>query len=194
MRVTHLVGIAAAAGGGIWFYRRLAVRKDLKEMLEQSPKLQAIQVLNQAYLQIGNTTYANYTPEKLATHAIKLTNSVTAQDAYNSIIASLPSPEELEDKGILGREEQEALDAVLEAAGTSSDEIFEYVGESTGAKEAGEGAIPDWVPVIGTREKVSYWQSWFGDGYGMAKPNSSYGLCTRTNGRAVNNRFQWGTR
>jgi len=164
MKVTHFVGIGVIAGGGAWFLIRQAARKKLAGMLAQSDQLKAIAVVNKVYSAAGDFRYAKYTPVMLAARAIKVTNTISASDAYIKILNNLPHPKAIEQEGgILSEESYEAIDAASRSiTGKSLDELQNEAAEVIGTP-AGEGVIPDWMPVIGTKEKASWWSSWLGE-------------------------------
>jgi hypothetical protein len=169
MKVQYLIGIAAIAGGGAWLGIRTAERKKLTKLLAESPQLRAIGVLNQAFLAAGDTRYANYTPETLSKRAIKLTNTITAKEAYRKVLDNLPTPKELDQKeGILTEGQLDVVaDAIKATTGLTVEEAEESAADILNPDWEGnrEGVVPDWVPVVGTKEKVAYWQSWFGNPY-----------------------------
>ena len=103
MKVQYLLGIAAVAGGGVWFAVRTAERKKLEGLLAESPQLRAIGVLNEAFLAAGDARYANYTPETLSKRAIKLTNTISAEEAYRKVLDDLPTPKELDQKELFNQ-------------------------------------------------------------------------------------------
>jgi len=164
MKVTHFVGIGVIAGGGAWFLIRQAERKKLERMLVQSNQLKMIATVNKVYSATGDFRYAKYTPEMLAAKAIKVTNTISAKDAYVHILDNLPHPKEIEQQGgILSQESYEAIDAASRSiTGKGLDELQAKAAEVIGTP-AGEGILPDWLPVIGTKEKASWWSSWLGE-------------------------------
>lgn len=163
MKVTHFIGIGAVAGGGAWFLIRQAERKKLAGLLAQSDQLKAIAVVNKVYSATGDFRYAKYTAEELA-KAIKVTNTISAEDAYVEILNNLPHPKAIEQEGgILSAESYEAIDAASRAiTGKGLEELQVAAAEVIGTP-AGEGRLPDWLPVIGTKEKASWWKSWLGE-------------------------------
>jgi hypothetical protein len=169
MKVQYLIGIAAIAGGGAWLGIRTAERKKLTKLLAESPQLRAIGVLNQAFLAAGDTRYANYTPETLSKGAIKLTNTISAKEAYRKVLDNLPTPKELDQKeGILTAGQLDLVaDAIKATTGLTVEEAEEGMADILNPdwREDHEGRVPDWVPVIGTQEKADYWKSWFGNPY-----------------------------
>lgn len=164
MKITHFVGIGVIAGGGAWFLIRQAERRKLERMLAQSNQLKMIATVNQVYSMAGDNRYANYTAETLAAKAIKVTNTISAKDAYVRILDNLPHPKEIEQQGgILNQELYEAIDAASRTlTGKGLEELQNEAAEVIGTP-AGEGVIPDWMPVIGTQEKASWWTSWLGE-------------------------------
>lgn len=164
MKLTHFIGIGVIAGGGAWFLMRQAERRKLERMLAESPQLKMIGTVNKIYQLAGDQRYASYTPEILAAKAIKVTNTISARDAYVHILNNLPHPKEIEQKdAILDSSTYEALDAASRAVtGKGLEELQNEAAEVIGTP-AGEGTIPDWVPVVGTKEKASWWTSWFGE-------------------------------
>jgi hypothetical protein len=172
MKLTHLIGIGVVAGGGAWFLMRQAERRKLERMLANSPQVKAMALANKVYSIAGDKRYANYTPEALASYTVKITNTISAEDGYVQILNNLPSPEALEAKeGILDAETYQKADAASRAiTGKGLEELEKEVGDTvadTIGTSSGEGILPDALPVIGTKEKLAWWKSWFGDAQGM---------------------------